>query len=56
VIYLVSNIGFGHFRAALVPATPVADIFPLDAETATALAINAGDEIRAVPLSVSDRH
>lgn len=56
VIYLVSNIGFGNFRAALVAAAPVADRFPLGADTAAALNIHAGDEIRAVPLSVGDRH
>ena len=44
-----------QLRAALVPATPVAGEFPLNAETAAALNISAGDDIRAVPLSVSDR-
>ncbi len=56
VIYLVSNNGLADYRAAIVAATPVADKFPLSAETAAALNISAGDDIRAVPLSVSDRH
>ena len=56
VKYLVSNTGMGNYRAALVPASPVAGEFPLSTETAAALNINAGDDIRAVPLSVSDRH
>lgn len=56
VTYLVSNTGLGDFRAALVAATPAAGKFPLNAEAAAALNINTGDEIRAVPLSVGDRH
>lgn len=56
VLYLVSNSGFGSYRAALAAATPMADKFPLNVETAAALNINAGDEVRAVPLSVGDRH
>ena len=56
VKYLVANTGFGNYRAALVAAIPVGDKFPLDPETAAALQIDAGAEIRAVPLSVSDRH
>ena len=56
VIYLVSNTGMGNFRAALVTTTPVADQFQLNPETAIALNVKAGDEVRAVPLSVSDRH
>ena len=56
VNYLVSNTGIGDYRATLVEATPVADKFPLHAEVAAALRVNAGDEIRAVAISVSDRH
>ena len=56
VIYLVSNTGLESYRATLVAATPVDDTFPLTVEAAAALNINAGDEIRVVPLSVSDRH
>ena len=56
VTYLVSNTGLGNFRAALVVATPAAGQFPLNVETAAALNIDAGDEIRAVPLVVGDRH
>ena len=55
VIYLVSNTGLKSYRATLAAATPVADQFPLNVETASALNINAGDEVRAVPLSVRDR-
>ena len=56
VIYLVSNTGLESYRATLVAATPVDDKFALSFEAAAALNINAGDEIRVVPLSVSDRH
>ncbi len=56
VNYLVSNTGIGDYRAALVEATPVAGKFPLHAEMAAALRVNAGDEIRAVAISVNDRH
>ncbi len=54
--YLVSKIGMDNYRAALVAGVPKDDTFPLNAETAAALNINVGDEFRAVPLSVSDRH
>lgn len=56
VIYLVSNTGLENYRAALVAATPNSDEFPLSAEMVAALKVAAGDKIRAVPLSVSDRH
>ena len=56
VNYLVSNTGINDYRATLVEATPVAGKFPLLAEVAAALRVNAGDEIRAVAISVSDRH
>lgn len=56
VNYLVSNTGIGDYRATLVEATPVAGKFPLHAEVAAALRVNAGEEIRAVAISVSDRH
>ena len=56
MLYLVANTGIGNYRAAVVAATPVADKFPLSVEMAAALNIDAGDEVRAVPLSVSDRH
>ncbi|MEQ1517176.1 MAG: arginine N-succinyltransferase [Usitatibacteraceae bacterium] len=55
VNYLVSNTGFGDYRATLVAATPPHDEFVLDAKTAAALNIRKGDAVRAVPLSVSDR-
>ena len=55
VLYLVSNTGLGNYRAMLVAATPVADTFTLSVEMAAALHIGVGDEVRAVPLSVSDR-
>ena len=56
VVHLVSNTTIGDYRATLVAATPVADKFPLNAETAAALHVDVGDDIRAVPLSVGDRH
>ena len=56
VRYLVSNTGLGNYRAALVAANPVAGSFPLEIEMAAALNVNDGDEVRAVALSVSDRH
>ena len=56
VIYLVSNTGLGDYRATLVAASPVANTFPLRTETAAALNVNTGDNVRAVPLAVSDRH
>lgn len=56
VIYLVSNTGFADYRAVMVPATPENGAFPLNAATAAALNINAGDDVRVVPLSIRDRH
>lgn len=56
VSYLVSNTHLGNYRATLVKSLPSGDIFSLDAQTAAALNIADGDELRAAPLSVSDRH
>lgn len=56
VTYLVSNTGIRNYRATLVSVSPANGAFPLDAETAEALHIADGDELRAVPLSVRDRH
>ena len=56
VVYLVCNTGIDNYRATLVSAAPHGDTFTLNAETTVALNIKAGDDIRAVPLSVSDRH
>ena len=56
VIHLVSNTGIDNYRATLVSAAAHGDTFTLNAETAVALNIKAGDDIRAVPLSVIDRH
>ena len=55
VIYLVANTSLQNYRATLVSAAPVAGDFPLTAATAAALRVNAGEEIRAVALSVGDR-
>lgn len=55
VIHLVSNMGIGNYRAMLVAASPQGESLPLNAETAAALRINAGDDVRAVALSVRDR-
>lgn len=56
VIHLVSNTKLGTYRAALVSSAPMGEEFSLPAETANALKIEPGDDVRAVPLSVSDRH
>ena len=56
VIYLVSNNSLADYRATLVAATPVAGKFPLLPETAAALSVNACDRVRAVALSIGDRH
>ena len=56
LIYLVSSIGMDNYRATLVTATPVGDEFPLHSETAEAMSVAAGDEVCAVPLTISDRH
>ncbi|MCY7386839.1 MAG: arginine N-succinyltransferase [Burkholderiales bacterium] len=56
VMYLVSNTGIDSYRATLVAARPTGASFVLSAETAAALNIHAGDDVRAVPLAVSDRH
>lgn len=55
VIHLVSNMGIGNYRAMLVAVSPQGELLPLNAETAAALRINAGDDVRAVALSVRDR-
>ena len=55
VVYLVANTQFGHYRAAMMAAAPQENSFPLDPETAEALQLSSGDEVRVVPLSVRDR-
>ena len=55
-LYLVSTTSIAGYRAALVPATPVADQFPLSTRAAAAMGIEPGGELRAVALSVGDRH
>ena len=56
VTYLVSNTAIGNYRATLSAGGPAGDTFLLAAETAAALNIADGDDLRAVPLSVRDRH
>jgi arginine N-succinyltransferase len=56
VVQLVSNVGLSNYRATLIAAAPVGDTLSISSEAATALGVVAGDEVRAVPLSVSDRH
>ena len=56
VMYLVSNTGVDNYRATLVAATPPGESFTLCAETAAQLNVSTGDDIRVVPLLVSDRH
>jgi arginine N-succinyltransferase len=55
VIWLVSNRSFEDFRAILAPAPPRIARFPLLPHAATALGVDAGDTVRAVPLSPRDR-
>ncbi len=56
LMHLVSNTSIDNYRATLVAAAPTGGSIALSAETVAALNICAGDELRAVPLSVSDRH
>ena len=55
LIHLVANMEIGNYRAMLVAASPQGELLPLNAETAAALRINAGDDVRAVVLAVRDR-
>ena len=54
--YLVANTSIDNYRATLSAATPKGESLALSAETAAELNVSAGDDIRAVPLSISDRH
>ena len=54
--YLVANTSIDNYRATLLAATPTRKSIALSAETAAELNVSAGDDIRAVPLSISDRH
>ena len=54
--YLVANTSIDNYRATLSAATPKGESLALTAETAAELNVSAGDDIRAVPLSISDRH
>ena len=54
--YLVANTSIDNYRATLLAATPTGKSIALSAETAAELNVSAGDDIRAVPLSISDRH
>ncbi|MEO8383738.1 MAG: arginine N-succinyltransferase [Betaproteobacteria bacterium] len=56
VTYLVANTNIGNYRATLTVGRPTGDTFSLDADTAAALNLVDGEDLRAVPLSVSDRH
>ena len=53
--YLVANTWLTHFRVMLVRSEPSGETFPLSAEEAQALGVNAGDTVRAVTLSPKDR-
>lgn len=55
VWFLVSNTALAEFRVAMVQGAIVDDSFALNATTAAALRISAGDNLRVVPLSVSAR-
>jgi arginine N-succinyltransferase len=55
-LHLVANTSLQHFRATLLPVTPVDGRIALDAASAAALGVSGGDRLRAVPLSVGDRH
>jgi arginine N-succinyltransferase len=56
ISFLVSNTGIANYRATIVPGCAAAGDFTVNAETAAALGVDSGDPVRAVPLSVSDRH
>ena len=53
--YLVANTWLTHFRVMLVRGEPAGETFPLSAEDAQALGVNAGDNVRVVTLSPKDR-
>jgi arginine N-succinyltransferase len=53
--WLVSNRRFEDFRTIIAPAPPRIDRFPLLPYAARALALSAGDTVRAVPLSPAHR-
>ena len=55
VRWLVANRDFAGFRAILASAPPRVDRFPLRPYAAAALGVSAGDTVRVVPLSTSDR-
>jgi len=55
-LHLVANTGLQDYRATLLPVTPVDSRIAIDAAAAAALGVNSGDPLRAVPLSVGDRH
>lgn len=56
MLHLVANTSIANYRAMLLPVTPVGDRIGISAEAAAALQIKSGDTLRAVPLSVGDRH
>jgi arginine N-succinyltransferase len=56
VLHLVANTSLSGYRAMLLPVTPVADRIGISTESAAALQVKSGDMLRAVPLSVGDRH
>ncbi len=56
IMHLVANTSLADYRAALLPLTPVADRVAIGAEAADALRVSSGDRLRAVPLSIGDRH
>ena len=55
VPFLVSNTSLSDFRATLVPGAPAGGSLRMSIESAAALNLRAGDEVRAVALSVGDR-
>lgn len=53
---LVSNANFAEFRAILAAVSPTGEDLALSPEAARALNVNHGDRVRAVALSVGERH
>ncbi len=53
---LVCGTGIEHFAVGLARVISAADGIALDAESAAALGVSIGDEVRTVPLRPADRH
>ncbi len=56
LVYLVSTIGISNYRATLLTATTIGETMSMGSEAAALLGVAAGDKVRAVALSVGERH